>query len=294
MSKAWVLHCQGTKKKGWKMPKLPSTFEKKWPTTIVSPIQVSNGRVIVADVSGLHTKQSVVLSKVGETPLEAEIKRILSDTEILVGPLGQKIQVLYSQAELQDYDGGTLTMSEQNRNPINSEYVLRAVYEEEPAVALRTVAVDSYGQHYTVDNPFPVKIEGITITVPGGISVQLTHLDDWPNLGDIHDSVRVGDGADILKIYKALGDPDDGSISIFDWGHTQDIRLQNRLLCSDDVERYLTWAEIDGVRRITKIEWVSDSIDTQEGATVKLTRTFTYQGADPFDLVSIDDVLTVV
>lgn len=274
------------------MAKLPTTYEKKWPTLILSPIQVVNGKIVVSDIERLHTKQEVVISKAGEPVLKAEVKRILSDTEFYVGPLNQPIQRYFKHSELIAYDGGTITMSEQNRNPIASEYVLRAVYEEEPAVALRNLLVDSYGQYYNDKNPFPVRIKDAVIEA--SLNVQLTHLDDYPLAGDEHDSVRLGDGTHLLKIYQALNDSEDGSISIYGWGHTAKIRLQNRLLCADDVERYLTWAEIDGVRRITKIEWVSDSIDAEESATVKLTRTFTYQSVDPFDLVDISDELTVV
>ena len=66
-----------------------------------------------------------------------------------------------------------------------------------------------------------------------------------------------------------------------------------RLFGTDDLSRVFTWAEIDGVRRVTKIVFTSASLDTELGQTVVLERIFSYQAADPFDLVSIVDGLTI-
>ncbi len=69
--------------------------------------------------------------------------------------------------------------------------------------------------------------------------------------------------------------------------------LKERLLCSPDLCRDFTWAEIDCVRRIISIVFTSDSLDTETGDTNILTRTFTYEGSDPFDLDEICDDLVV-
>lgn len=121
------------------------------------------------------------------------------------------------------------------------------------------------------------------------IAVALSHIMDA--LGR-YDSTRLGDGVRELKI-RAV-DAQDGSIDIFDIGHSKQARIARRVLVSPDVARAFTFAEIDGVRRVTKIEFTSASLDALLGATVKLTRDFTYQVADPFDLVSVNDTLTGV
>ena len=71
-------------------------------------------------------------------------------------------------------------------------------------------------------------------------------------------------------------------------------RIKNRLLCMHDLKRALTWDEIDGVRRVTNIVFTSVALDADLNKTIDLERVFAYQTADPFDLVSIEDTLTVV
>ena len=76
-------------------------------------------------------------------------------------------------------------------------------------------------------------------------------------------------------------------------GATEAEELYGRLMCSPDLVKDLTWAEIDGVRRITQIIFTSAALDADESMTIVATRTFTYQGADPFDLTKITNVLAV-
>lgn len=140
---------------------LPSVYERKWPTVILSPISISNHIVTVSSTCSLHSKQVVVLSKTGLESKEFEIKRILSDTQLHVGPKDSGRMQEYSNPV--EFDGGTLSMHEQNRNPMSSEIVLRAVYAEEQIVALRTIGVDKWGQYWDIDNPLPVSISGINI-----------------------------------------------------------------------------------------------------------------------------------
>jgi hypothetical protein len=141
---------------------LPRVYEKKWPSVILTPISVANHIVTVPSVLGLHVKQIVVLLATGEDPQEFEIKRILSETQLRVGPKDGGRMNEYSNPI--QFNGGTLAMSEQNRNPMASEIVLRAVYEEEPAVALRTILIDRLGDYYSVDNPVPVQVINTTGT----------------------------------------------------------------------------------------------------------------------------------
>jgi len=70
--------------------------------------------------------------------------------------------------------------------------------------------------------------------------------------------------------------------------------LTKKLMCSPDLNRDFTWSEIDGVRRVVKIEFTSALLDAEYGSAVKLTRDFNYEVADPFDLDEVVDTLTVV
>ena len=70
--------------------------------------------------------------------------------------------------------------------------------------------------------------------------------------------------------------------------------LLDKLMCAPDLKRDLTWNEIDGVRRIIEIIFTSLILNAETGKTISLTRTFTYQAADPFDLVTIIDSIGIV
>jgi len=187
----------------------PTTRERKWPQVILTPITIANHIVTVSSTILLHTKQIVILSKTGQETKEFEIKRILSDTQFHLGPKDSGRMQEYANPI--EFNGGMLTMPEQNRNPMSGDIVLRAVYEEENAVALRNILVDWKGSYYCEDNPLPVQLSDGSINIENvnaNVSVQLTHLDNWPNPGDIHDSVRIGDGVDLLVINS------DGSINV--------------------------------------------------------------------------------
>lgn len=124
------------------MANTPTTFEKKWPTVILTPIGVADHVVTVSSTAGLHTKAIVALSAVGQETVEYEIKRVLNDTQLQVGLTGTAINKIEDPVQ---FDGGMLTMSEQKRTEFGADIVLRAVYQEEPAVALRNVLVNQYG-----------------------------------------------------------------------------------------------------------------------------------------------------
>ena len=124
------------------MANTPSTFEKKWPTVILAPIAVANHVITVSSTAGLHTKAKISLSIAGLDALDLEVKRVLSDTQLQVGYADKAINAIEDPVQ---YDGGMLTCSEQKRTEFGADIVLRAVYEEEPAVALRNVLVNRYG-----------------------------------------------------------------------------------------------------------------------------------------------------
>lgn len=80
-------------------------------------------------------------------------------------------------------------------------------------------------------------------------------------------------------------------INITSSGNTQEDRIKNSIVCAPDVVKALTWSEINGVRRIIKIEFTSAETDALFNGTYRLDRVFTYQTAYPFDLINIQDTL---
>ena len=153
------------------MVAIPTTYERKWPTIIIMGISVVDSKITVSTTAGLHTKMQASLSAPGQPVLDVEIKRVVSDTQFYVGSSDTGILDYYKQAALAPYIGGTFSAWEQNRNPMGAEIVLRAVYDEEPAVALRTIMVDEFGQHLNAANPLPITFDG-SISV-GTVAVAL-------------------------------------------------------------------------------------------------------------------------
>jgi hypothetical protein len=119
----------------------------------------SDGIIIVPDASLFKVKQEVYIGADTLPNLnEIEIKRVINATRIAIGPKRGNID---TRINLTDY---TLTINpyiaanEQKRPSIPSEEFNRAMYEEEPVVAQRSVLVDKLGNKYDNNNPLPVSI----------------------------------------------------------------------------------------------------------------------------------------
>jgi flagellin-like hook-associated protein FlgL len=137
--------------------------------TLVSPIAFtanggSNGLVTVSSTYGFKVKAQVVISATGIPNQTFEIKRVLSKTQLLVGP-GSNIK---DRADLSAYVLGlnpTISQPEQDRPGIPFEQHARAVFEEEPTLANRTILVDRLGNPYDENNPIPTGVELIVDNV---------------------------------------------------------------------------------------------------------------------------------
>lgn len=130
-------------------------IERNWATISIGPISVSGAVITVPTTFGLKAKQKIVLSKPLIVSRQFEIKRVMDSTSILVGDPNKPIG---TTADATEFDGGSLLVFEQERNTIGGTPILRAVYDEEPACALRVTPVDWLGNSYSNNNPQPVKI----------------------------------------------------------------------------------------------------------------------------------------
>lgn len=175
-------------------------IEKKWKA--VSPISfaadgTSDGVVTLPSTYGLKVKQEVLLKSSSQPGILLEIKRVSSSTQLIVGPKGQSITTVADISAYLVSDSATLEAGEQARPGIPLQELQRAVYQEEPSVALRTLLVDLLGESYSTTNPLPVQLSDGSInieTLNANLAVQLSAKDNDPTAGDIHDSVRIGDG----------------------------------------------------------------------------------------------------
>ena len=149
-------------------------LEKRWP--VVTPQAftangTANGVVTVPDTTLFKVKQDVHISATSlPTLYKLEVKEVLDAHQMVIGPDGGAINLT---TDLSAYtvalSANVFCPTEQKRPAINSDEYMRAVYEEEPTVALRVFQVDELGNDYNADNPFPVAFDG-TISV-GNVSI---------------------------------------------------------------------------------------------------------------------------
>ena len=105
----------------------------------------SIGEIQLLSTAGFKAKMHVHLSSSSLPTSTLEVKRVLSDTLMVVGPIGANID---SRADISGYlvsDGAAISSIKQSRPTIPLQDISRVVYEEEPTVALRVLAVDQFG-----------------------------------------------------------------------------------------------------------------------------------------------------
>lgn len=123
----------------------------------------ANGTVTVASTSGFKVKQSIVISAISLPTLTIEVKRVLSPTKMIVGPVVTTGKFL-SRQDLSQYTlatSPTIRAEEQPKARLTPNDIIQAVYEQEPSVAIRTVGVDEFGNKWSVSNPIPVVSAGV-------------------------------------------------------------------------------------------------------------------------------------
>lgn len=127
------------------------------PARLFSANGTADGIVTVANISDFFTKQIIQINATGLPSLNLEIKRFLTPTTFRVGPAGH----IQAKQDLSAYTvalGANISAEEQNRPGITDKEILRAVYAEEPIVAIRTANVDANGDYYNSNNPVPVTV----------------------------------------------------------------------------------------------------------------------------------------
>lgn len=188
-------------------------FEKTWLEIPAQPLLQNGGQyglVTVTSTAGYKLKQQVRLSNSTQST-KYEVHAVLNETQMLLGDLQTGLSDFADLRAFTTALASTIDAEAQNRQPIPPDKWQRAVFEESPTVALRTFGVDSLGRPYTVDNPFPVQLSDGDLnieTLNANLAVQLTHKDNDPKPGDVHDSVRLGDGTN-----EAAVNPD-GSLNV--------------------------------------------------------------------------------
>lgn len=125
------------------------------------------GLITISSGHCLKTKQKVVVSATGEPNLPLQVKRVISPTQLYVGPIrtnqvtGNTANNLKTRADISAYTvakAASIRAEEQGKLiPTMIPHILQAVYEQEPTVALRNMWVDKYGRAWGTDNPVPIE-----------------------------------------------------------------------------------------------------------------------------------------
>ena len=188
-------------------------LEKRWefiPVRAFTANGTNEGVVTISSTIDFKVKQPVTVKASTLLDKRLEVKRVLSLTQLVVGPPGA-IKATENISVYTTGLGASISALEEDRNSIPEKEYSRAVYAEGPIVAYRTIPVDRLGKYFSKDNPFPVQLSDGSVnieTLNANLLVQLSHKDNDPNAGDVHDSVRVGDGTDEMEVNS------DGSINV--------------------------------------------------------------------------------
>lgn len=158
-----------------------------------------DGLVTLSTTSRLKVKQAVLIEATGEPELSLEIKRVLSSTQLVLGPKGQSI---FTYSDLSAYTvakSSTIRAPEQNRPAIPIIEHERAVYEEEPTVAKRVFLVDELGRGIDENNPLSVE----AVISENSPQSRISYRNSYATAG-VEDSQLLPDNT--KKLYIAVSD----------------------------------------------------------------------------------------
>lgn len=212
------------------------------------------GQIQLSDTRGIKVKQIIVIAATSLPELQVQVKRVISDTLILVGDPNKPITD--RSIDLSQYSvalGAYIYAEEQEKAKLTAEDRLYATYDQEPTVAWRNVLVDELGRYYGTANPLPVQLSNGSVnigTVNAELEVQLSHKDNYPHPGDIHDSVRVGGPSGYEQEVNA-----DGSINMVPIGSLSPIYAQaTDTITTANFEEIFSYTSNNNKTRIRQLE----------------------------------------
>jgi hypothetical protein len=138
-------------------------FWKEVPSQFFTATGTSDGVVTVAATSPFKIKQFVVVLNPSLPSIVGEIKAILSETQIAIGPQGPNPNM---RIDFSSYGtSSTISAPEQPRPSIPIQEIDRWTYEEEPTVARRTIPVDEAGNILKFVRSAPGQAKSMAVNV---------------------------------------------------------------------------------------------------------------------------------
>lgn len=207
------------------------------------------GIVTIANTTGLYIKQIVNLQSNIIPQALYQIKNVLSDTQVIVGPNNNSLTSdPKNRSDVSAYtvvDDATISAPEQNNFPIPDKDHYNAVYMPAPLAADRVVPVDPHGNFYNDSNPLPVAFDG-TISI-GDVTVVGTAPNHYPlepnpdgSINVIVESVPSPNTTVVNTFNQALLVPSNATVSIVSYtipaGKTA--VLQKSAVSGDNIGQY--------------------------------------------------------
>ena len=126
----------------------------------------NRGVIQVESSKGFKVKANVLLNYTGLlAPLNADIKSVPDEYTIEVGPPGSDMTVRTDLSAFTVALDAQILQPKQKRPPISMGDWTRAIYEEEPTVAVRVIPVDESGSliDFSVDGIVPQEFDKIVL-----------------------------------------------------------------------------------------------------------------------------------
>lgn len=152
-------------------------IEQKWPT-VAPQLFTANGtalgQVQIADTRGFKVKQKVVIVATGQPTIQVQVKRVVSPSALIVGPLAVKQgeSLLTVRSDISAYttaSGAFIYAEEQEKSKLKPDDIIQAVYRQEPGTTIGVELDDEFGAPFGPLNPLP------TSPVPLWDEIDLTY-----------------------------------------------------------------------------------------------------------------------
>jgi hypothetical protein len=129
-------------------------LERNWSAISARPLTsdgTDSGKVTISSTKNFKVKQQVLIKATTQPDLLVEVKRVISSTELLVGPKGS-IKLRTNISSYTTALSASISAPEQERPSISPADYERFVIEEEPTLAKRVILVDSLGNKIDDDD----------------------------------------------------------------------------------------------------------------------------------------------
>ena len=152
--------------------------EKKWPAVphqALTSDGLANGQIQVATTKGYYVGMIVSISTDGtnDNASEFKIRQVANTTTLFVSNPSQPFTGRANMTAYTVAGGATITADKQERAQLTADATIKAVYADEPAVALRTLTVDKQG-NAVGQGVIPYAFDALNVTSVDGSGNPLT------------------------------------------------------------------------------------------------------------------------